>query len=71
MTRDLAPGDEYIVTYMPFVPGAKATEALIRACAGWSAADLGNRLGVTRQMVSNLENGHNRMTRMQSGSGKK
>ena len=39
--------------------------ALIRACAGWSAADLGNRLGVTRQMVSNLENGHNRMTRMQ------
>ncbi len=33
LTRDLAPGDEYIVTYMPFVPGAKATEALIRACA--------------------------------------
>ncbi len=39
--------------------------ALIRACAGWSSTDLGNRLGVTRQMISNLENGHNRMTRMQ------
>ena len=34
LTRNLAPGDEYTVTYMPFVPGNKATEALIRACAG-------------------------------------
>ena len=34
LTRDLAPGDEYTVTYMPFVPGAKTTEALVRACEG-------------------------------------
>ena len=33
LTRNLAPGDEYTVTYMPFVPGSKATEALVRACA--------------------------------------
>ena len=33
LTRDLTPGDEYTVTYMPFIPGSKATEALIRACA--------------------------------------
>ena len=31
--------------------------ALIRSCAGWSAATLGKKLGVTRQMVSNIENG--------------
>ncbi len=29
---------------------------LIRACAGWSAADLASRLGVTRSQVSNMEN---------------
>ena len=34
LTRNLAPGDEYTITYMPFVPGSKATEALVRACAG-------------------------------------
>ena len=33
LTRDLIPGDEYTVTYMPFVPGARATETLVRACA--------------------------------------
>ena len=33
LTRNMAPGDEYTVTYMPFQVGAKATEALIRACA--------------------------------------
>ena len=39
--------------------------ALIRTCAGWSASELGERLGVTRQMVNNLESGRNRMTMMQ------
>lgn len=33
LTRNLAPGDEYTITFMPFLPGSKATEALIRACA--------------------------------------
>ena len=39
--------------------------ALIRTCAGWSASELGTRLGVSRQMVSSLETGRNKMTRMQ------
>lgn len=39
--------------------------ALIRNCAGWSAALLGEKLDVSRQMVSNLENGRNNMTQMQ------
>lgn len=38
--------------------------ALIRTCAGWNASALGDRLGVTRQMVSNIENGRP-LTRMQ------
>lgn len=38
---------------------------LIRTSAGWSASDLGAKLGVSRQMISNLENGHNKMTIMQ------
>ena len=33
LTRNLAPGDEYTITYMPFLPGSKATETLVRACA--------------------------------------
>ena len=39
--------------------------SVIRTSAGWSAAELGNRLDVSRQMVSNLETGRNKMTRMQ------
>lgn len=39
--------------------------SLIRTCAGWSASVLGEKLDVSRQMVSNLENGRNKMTRMQ------
>ena len=39
--------------------------ALIRTCAGWSAAELGEKLDVSRQMVSNLETGRNKMTQMQ------
>lgn len=38
---------------------------LIRTSAGWSTTDLGNKLGVTRQMISNLETGRNKMTRIQ------
>ena len=39
--------------------------ALIRTCAGWSATELGDKLEVSRQMISNLENGRNTMTMMQ------
>lgn len=39
--------------------------SLIRTCAGWSASELGEKLDVSRQMVSNLENGRNNMTMMQ------
>lgn len=39
--------------------------ALIRTTAGWSTSDLGKKLDVSRQMVSNLENGRNKMTMMQ------
>lgn len=39
--------------------------SLIRTCVGWSASELGEKLGVSRQMVSNLENGRNKMTMMQ------
>lgn len=39
--------------------------SLIRTCAGWSASELGEKLGVSRQMVSNLENSRNKMTMMQ------
>ena len=38
---------------------------IIRTCAGWSTSELGERLGVSRQMISNLENGRNVMTQMQ------
>ena len=39
--------------------------SLIRTSAGWSTTDLGEKLDVSRQMVSNLESGRNRMTMMQ------
>lgn len=39
--------------------------SLLRNCAGWSATTLGEKLDVSRQMVSNLENGRNKMTQMQ------
>lgn len=39
--------------------------SIIRTCAGWSTTELGSKLGVTRQMISNLENGRNTMTIMQ------
>ena len=39
--------------------------SLIRGCAGLTCAALGEKLGVTRQMINNLEAGRNRMTLMQ------
>lgn len=39
--------------------------ALLRTCAGWNAASLGKMLGVSRQMVSNLETNQSKMTIMQ------
>ena len=41
--------------------------ALIRSCAGWTAATLGEKLGVKRQTISTLEQGEAKykMTRMQ------
>ena len=39
--------------------------SLIRTSAGWSTTDLGRKLDVTRQMISNLESGRNRMTMIQ------
>ena len=40
---------------------------LIRSCAGWTAAALGEKLGVTRQTISTIEQGEEKykMTRMQ------
>jgi DNA-binding XRE family transcriptional regulator len=37
----------------------------LRMAAGMTQAELGKELGVTRQMVNNLENKHNNMTLMQ------
>lgn len=39
--------------------------AMIRKAAGWTAADLGEFLGVTKQTISNLENNRNTMTKAQ------
>lgn len=40
---------------------------LIRSCAGWTAAALGEKLGVKRQTISTIEQGEDKykMTRMQ------
>ena len=40
---------------------------LIRSCAGWTAATLGEKLGVKRQTISTIEQGEDKykMTRMQ------
>ena len=37
----------------------------LRKVAGWSAEDLGNLLGVTRQTIVNLESGQTTMTQIQ------
>lgn len=37
----------------------------IRKIAGWSCEDLGDQIGVTKQTISNLENGNTTMTKTQ------
>lgn len=37
----------------------------LRRLAGWTAADLGEKVGVTKQTISNLETGRTEMTKMQ------
>lgn len=36
---------------------------LIRRAVGWSADELGERIGVTRQTINNIENKRNRLTK--------
>ncbi len=38
---------------------------LIRRTVGWTAEEFGERIGVTRQTINNLENGRNRLTKTQ------
>lgn len=38
---------------------------LIRNAAGWTAEDLGNKIGVTKQTISNLENQKTKMSKTQ------
>ncbi|MBQ3137212.1 MAG: helix-turn-helix transcriptional regulator [Clostridia bacterium] len=38
---------------------------LIRRTVGWSAAEFGERIGVTRQTISNIENGRNKLNKTQ------
>ena len=38
---------------------------LIRNAAGWTAEELGNKIGVTKQTISNLENQRTRMSKTQ------
>lgn len=39
--------------------------SLIRACAGWTSKDFGDRLGVSRQTISSFEKEGNELTAMQ------
>ena len=38
---------------------------LIRRTVGWTAEDFGEKIGVTRQTINNIENGRNRLTKTQ------
>lgn len=38
---------------------------LIRSVTGWTAEELGNKIGVTKQTISNLENQKTKMTKTQ------
>lgn len=38
---------------------------LIRSAAGWTAEELGNKIGVTKQTISNLENQKTKMSKTQ------
>ena len=38
---------------------------LIRRTVGWTADEFGNRIGVSRQTINNLEAGRNKMSKTQ------
>ena len=38
---------------------------LIRRAVGWTAEEFGQRIGVTRQTINNIESGRNRLTKTQ------
>lgn len=38
---------------------------LIRRAVGWTASEFGNRIGVTRQTINNLESGRSNLTKTQ------
>lgn len=38
---------------------------LVRRAVGWTAAEFGDRIGVTRQTINNLERGRNNLTKTQ------
>ncbi len=38
---------------------------LIRRTVGWSAAEFGDKIGVTRQTINNIENGRNKLNKTQ------
>lgn len=38
---------------------------LVRRTVGWSAEEFGERIGVTRQTINNLEAGRNKLTKTQ------
>lgn len=52
---------------MDEISGLQRHLPLIRSCAGWTAATLGEKLGVKRQTISTIEQGEDKykMTRMQ------
>ena len=38
---------------------------LIRRAVGWTASEFGDKIGVTRQTINNIENGRNKLTKTQ------
>ena len=38
---------------------------LIRRAIGWTAAEIGDQIGVTRQTINNIESGRNKLTKTQ------
>ena len=38
---------------------------LIRRTIGWTAAEFGDQIGVTRQTINNIESGRNKLTKTQ------
>ena len=38
---------------------------LIRRAVGWTASEFGDKIGVTRQTINNIESGRNKLTKTQ------